>query len=468
MPDGDGILFADPVAVRARQEANFAATLDHVFAGHPYYRDIFARSGLQRADMRGLDDLVRIPATRKADYLERHQEFVLSVQDGALEESVVWETLYTTGSTGRPTPFVSTSHDFYNILTTYRRMLTMRGVGQGDILANLYPITQYPQGAYVRVMNAASALHIPVISLLPGRPSPAFRHGSSREQVAQAIATHGVTAVWGVPSFVRLVLRTAADLGIRFPRLRHLLVSGEELPEAGRANLVEAAAAVGASATVRASYGATEMQGGFVECTPGAGFHNPAPEEFWLEILDPATHAPLPDGEEGLVAITHLNRRGTVLLRYLIGDVAARSREPCPHCGATVDRIVSRLRRADSLVKVKGMLVNPAVLDRAMEADPCVLEHQFRLCRTDPSDPFSMDELELAVSLRPDTPAAHDAALTEAVKHAVGVTPRIVRVSQAELVDPGRAWKAKRFVDLRNRPTDRQPWQHDTNRGPAT
>jgi phenylacetate-coenzyme A ligase PaaK-like adenylate-forming protein len=270
--------------------------------------------------------------------------------------------------------------------------------------------------------------------------------------VARALADHGVTAAWGVPSYVRLVLRTAADLGLRLPKLRHLLVSGEELPEAGRANLVEAAAAVGADAVVRASYGATELQAGFVECAPGAGYHNPAPEEYWIEILHPETRAPLPDGEEGLVAITHLNRRGTVLLRYLIGDIAARSREPCPHCGATVDRIVTQPRRADSFVKIKGMLVNPALLDGAMAADPLVLDHQFRLLRSDPADPFSMDELELAVFLAPATPASHDAALVEAVKRAVGVTPRIRRVELAEQVDPGRAWKAKRFVDLRNRP----------------
>jgi phenylacetate-coenzyme A ligase PaaK-like adenylate-forming protein len=254
-----------------------------------------------------------------------------------------------------------------------------------------------------------------------------------------------------VPSYVRLVLRTAAELGLRLPKLRHLLMSGEELPEAGRANLVEAAAALGAEATVRASYGATEMQGGFVECAPGSGYHNPSPEEFWIEILDPKTHAPLPDGEEGMVALTHLNRRSTVLLRYLLGDVAIRSRTPCPHCGATVDRIVSQPRRADSFVKVKGMLVNPALLDQAMAADPLVLEHQFRLRRSDPADPFSMDELELAVALPPGTPDAHDAALAEAVKRAVGVTPRIARVAHAALADPGSAWKAKRFVDLRHR-----------------
>jgi phenylacetate-CoA ligase len=451
--DGDAILFADPAAVRAVQEANFSATMDRIFSGHRHYRQVLAREGLTRADIRSLDDLHRIPPTRKADYLEHHQDFLLSVPDGALEERVVWETLYTTGSTGSPTPFVSTSHDFYNILTIYRRMLTLRSVGQGDVLANLYPITQYPQGAYIRVMNAASALHIPVVAMLPGRPSPTFRHGSGREQVARALETHGVTAIWGVPSYVRLVLRTAVDLGLRLPRLRHLLVSGEELPDAGRANLVEAAAALGATTTVRASYGATEMQGGFVECAPGAGYHNPAPEEFWIEILHPETHVAMPDGEEGAVAITHLNRRGTVLLRYLIGDVAVRSRARCPHCGATVDRIVSQPRRADSFVKVKGMLVNPALLDRAMDADPLVLDHQFRLRRSDPTDPFSMDELELAVSLAPATPEAHDAALVEAVKRAVGVTPRVTRVTHAELVDPGRAWKAKRFIDLRDRHT---------------
>ena len=449
--DGDAILSAAPAAIRAVQEANFATTMDRIFAGHAYYREVFAREGLVRADFRSLDDLHRIPPTRKTDYLDRHQDFVLSVQDGALEERVVWETLYTTGSTGTPTPFVSTSHDFFNILTTYRRMLTMRGIGQGDVLANLYPVTQYPQGAYIRVMNAASALHIPVIAMLPGRPSPSFRHGSGREDVAKALAAHGVTTIWGVPSYVRLVLRTAAELGLSLPRLRHLLVSGEELPEAGRANLVEAAAALGATATVRSSYGATEMQGGFVECTPGSGYHNPAPEEFWIDILDPKTNAPLPDGEEGLVALTHLNRRGTVLLRYLIGDVAIRSRAPCPHCGATVDRIVSNPRRADSFIKVKGMLVNPALLDRAMAADPQVLDYQFRLRRSDEADPFSMDELELAASVAPGTPEAHDAVLAEAVKHAIGVTPRIARVTHDELVDPGRAWKAKRFVDLRNR-----------------
>jgi hypothetical protein len=61
-----------------------------------------------------------------------------------------------------------------------------------------------------------------------------------------------------------------------------------------------------------------------------------------------------------------------------------------------------------------------------------------------------MDELELAASLAPGTPDAHDRVLAEAVKHAIGVTPHILRVTHDDLVDPGSAWKAKRFVDLRN------------------
>ena len=446
----DAILTDGPERVGPIREANFARTLDRIFAHHPYYRALFRAAGIRRADIGGLADLPRLPPTTKAAFMERPEEFVLEPGDAPLEERMVWETLYTTGSTGIPTPFVSTSYDFYNILTTYRRMLTMRGVGPADVLANLYPITQYPQGAYIRVMNAASALHIPVIAMLPGRPSPGFRHGSSHDDVVDGLERHGVTAIWGVPSYVRLILRRAAERGTRLPRLRHLLVSGEELPDAGRANLIATAAMAGAGVEVRASYGATEMQGGFVECTPGAGYHNPAPEEFWVEILDPRSLAPVADGEEGLVAITHLNRRGTVLLRYLIGDVARMSRSACPHCGATVERIVSQPRRADALVKIKGMLVNPALLEPCMAGFDAVLQHLFRVRKED-DDPFSMDVLDLDVAIDPAR-AGPDLAerLTAAVKAAIGVTPRVRVVAHADLVDPGRAWKTKRFVDLRN------------------
>jgi hypothetical protein len=81
---------------------------------------------------------------------------------------------------------------------------------------------------------------------------------------------------------------------------------------------------------------------------------------------------------------------------------------------------------------------------------PAAQDYQFRLRREEPGDPFSMDVLELAVALPSNAPADAAVLLEDAVKRAVGVTPRVVAVAAGDLVDPGRAWKARRFVDLRD------------------
>ena len=59
-----------------------------------------------------------------------------------------------------------------------------------------------------------------------------------------------------------------------------------------------------------------------------------------------------------MLAFTHLNRRGTVFLRYLVGDVVSISHDTCPHCGRTAPRLTSQPTRTGSLLKVKGALVN--------------------------------------------------------------------------------------------------------------
>ena len=63
-----------------------------------------------------------------------------------------------------------------------------------------------------------------------------------------------------------------------------------------------------------------------------------------------------------MLAITHLHRRGTVLLRYLVGDVVTLARAPCPHCGRDGERVVATPRRTGGLVKCRGMLVNTEVI----------------------------------------------------------------------------------------------------------
>ncbi len=115
------------------REACLAATLDRIFAAHPYYRRVFMAAGIGRSDLRTLADIARLPITAKADYMADPQSFRLGPEGAADdEETVVWDVMYTTGSTGAPTPFVSTAYDFVNILALNRNMMRLRGVTAED------------------------------------------------------------------------------------------------------------------------------------------------------------------------------------------------------------------------------------------------------------------------------------------------------------------------------------------------
>ena len=139
-------------------------------------------------------------------------------------------------------------------------------------------------------------------------------------------------------------------------------------------------------------YGSTES-GGLAQCHEDGDWHNPAPEVIFHEVVVPDSGRRLPDGERGALAITHIKRRGTTLMRYLVGDIVSLEHGPCPHCGRIGDRLVPPIVRTKDLLKVKGMLINPTALLEAVRAVPGVDEYQVVLARVDAADPFSMDEM---------------------------------------------------------------------------
>lgn len=435
--------------IDAVQETKFAEMLDLCFTRHPYYRQQFSDLGLTRNDIEGLCDIGKIPLVAKADYAADPELFRLET-DGLPEEARVnFDVMHTTGTSGgKPTPFYSTVHDFYSILTANRRALEIRGVCSTDLVANLCPMTLYPYGAFHRTIAAANAMKIPVISPMPGRPSPDFHWSSSLDEVIRSVESHRATILWGVTSYVRRVLMRAEELGADLSSIRLAFVTGEAVTHAMRADLTRRMKALGArDPLVSISYAATEMQVGSVECSPGAGYHNPAPDQFHFQVVDPATHEPLDEGETGLAVLTHLDRRGTVLLRYAMGDMTALTRAPCPHCGAETDRFIAMPSRADDLVKVKGMLIDPGSVAEVLLADGKIDEFQIVIDRENPEDELSMDVMRLRLAARSDVKL--DDALREAVKSAVGVRPEIEMVSAQDIYNPDASLKARRFVDKR-------------------
>lgn len=444
------LIFRPRQEIEAAQERRFAATMDLACTYHPHYRRLFAKLGLSRSDFQSTADLARLPLTHKHDFMSDPQAFLLSASEVEPEMQVVWDTMYTTGtSSGKPTPFVSTAYDYYNVIALYQRILSLRGVGGDDLIANLCPLTVYPHGAYHRVSAAGAALKIPVVNLLPGRPSPHFHLGSELDEVVEGIVRTRATILWGVTSYVRRVLMRAAELGADFSRVKLAYITGEAVTPALRANFEQCLQAAGArQASINVSYGITEIQGGFVECCPGGGFHNPLPEDIHVQVVDTQTHQPLPEGERGLVVISHLNRRGTLLLRYSTGDLSVLSRSACPHCGATTDRFTEMPQRADDLVKIKGMLVNPTVVEAAVLAVDGVSEYQALVERENMADPFSMDRLRIRIA--GTAPLSDKAPLVSlAVKQATGVTPQVECVEASAIYGPNGSLKLKRFVDQR-------------------
>src|SRR4029077_6579445 len=168
---------------------------------------------------------------------------------------------------------------------------------------------------------------------------------------------------------IRRFLDEACRQGTDFSEVRLGLTSGGPVGETLRATLRAQRARLGApSIGIRARYAFTEMQGGLVQCAEGAAPQNLVPDLYHLEVVDPDTGASLADGESGAPAITHLHHRGTVLLRYLVGDIVTLSRMPCPICGRMGERVVAAPRRTGNLVKCRGMLVNTDVIVDALSA----------------------------------------------------------------------------------------------------
>ncbi len=434
------------------QSARLREMLALCARGHAYYRSAWQEAGIDPARIESIEDLQQLPLTPKRAMMEAPEAFRLQVPDLPIEERVLWEVLYTTGTSSDPTPVYNTTHDYHAYLLQSQRVANIASIHSDDVIANLFPLTAAPMGAFVRSATNAYAAGASIFAALPGAKLGAFGVQRPLDYAVTAIAAQRATLLWGVPSFVRRVLLRAPELGADFSSVRMCVITGEASSPAMRDELRRLMRALGTQdALVFDRYGSTEL-GAFAQCTEESGWHNPAPEIQYHEIVDPDTGRRLPDGERGALAVTHLNRRGTVLIRFLVGDLASIERGPCPHCGRTGDRVIGPIVRTKDLVKVKGMLINPSALLEALQGIDAVDEFQVVIDRVNPNDPFSMDEMVLRIATRHTDPDGVAQQALERARAASRVTPRVEFAPARSLYDPDSQTKASRFVDRRAAP----------------
>jgi phenylacetate-CoA ligase len=265
------------------------------------------------------------------------------------------------------------------------RALYAAGIRAGDLVHNSFSYHMTPGGWLLEA--GAQALGCTVF---PGGVG-------QTEQQAQAMADLQPNAYVGTPSFLRILLEKADELGLQIPSLTKALVSGEAfLPPVREALLARGVKGYQAYATADLgliAYETPAREGLVVD------------EEIILEIVRPGTGEPLPDGEVGEVVVTLLGP-DYPLLRFGTGDLSAIMAGISP-CGRTNLRIKGWLGRADQTTKVKGMFVHPEQVAAVVKRHP-----QLSCARLVVTNPDSTDAMTLHCCVSSGT---GDAALAAAI-----------------------------------------------------
>ena len=449
-------LFAlrDATALQNLREQRLRRTIELCAIAHPFFRQCFSDLGISPNDIATLSDLKRLPLVHKSDYMAAPENFRLQLSDidgCSVEEKTLWNVAYTTGTTsGKPSPFFNSSHDQFNIMLQARICAEVEGFLPTDIIANLIPLSSMPTGGFLGVVRTAEMLGIPVISALTGAKNPNYPIHRGLDEAIDLLSLANPSVFWGIPSFIRRFFRRVRERGVSFPRARMIVLTGEPVGTSMQAELEDHLRKLGAQdPQIRVRYSFTEMQGGFVRCCNQATPQNVVPHLYYFEVVDPVSGKPLQEGQEGALALTHLHRRSTVFLRYLVGDIAAFKLDHCPHCGRLGERIIASPRRTGALLKIKGMLVNPELVFDELSVDSAIREFQLVVRNSVPGDPDSMDALVIRLEVEQDAETRLAAELPAKVKRLVMVRPEIEFARHGEIHDPMKSMKAKRFIDER-------------------
>jgi phenylacetate-CoA ligase len=453
------LAFKSREEIRTAQDANLVQQMERLEKQSPYYREKFKEWGVDPKSIMSIDDLEKIPVTSKADYMkDRGEPFKLDMDFAKIMEYILYEITYTTGTTtGLPSRFYNTTYDMFLQTWMFRIGCKICYLEPDDILMNLFPFHFIPHIGYYKTVHFAASVGMTLCWGFTGAPLPGFPYGIHRsmQQAIESIEQKRVNALSGIASYIRRLIMTAEEQGRDFSRINKIQALGEAVPKGMRDDMRRRLQKMGAGEVfISNAFGFTEGQTAFQECAELGGAHCGVPQMYYFEAVDEKGKRK-PDGEPGLLCITHLDRRGTCLLRYLVGDIVAITNEPCPICGRNDQRIVTTVgstygTRTSELMKVKGTLINPETMRDAVANTAGVIEYQFVVTKEKADDPYSMDLLLLKVGADEGADKGKlEMELKDKVKKAVELTPKVEFVPYTEIFNPGQTLKATRIVDQR-------------------
>jgi phenylacetate-CoA ligase len=348
---------------RAPAEAREQALLERLPVALRYARErapAIARQleGVDLDQIRQRDDLRRIPVIRKSELLQAQlasRETANAQDTGDVGRvfggfsTIDWgEALRVFASPGPIYEPESKRPDYWG----FARALYAAGFRRGQLVHNCFSYHFTPAGSMME-----TAAHALGCTVFPGGV------GQTEQQV-QAIADLSPSGYTGTPSFLKLILEKADELGVALPSLKRALFSGEAYPP----SLCKWFAERGLDGYQ--AYGSADLGMVAYETTAREGLV--VNEDIILEIVRPGTGDPVSTGEVGEVVVTTLNP-DYPLLRFGTGDLSAIMPGISP-CGRSNIRIKGWMGRADQTTKVRGMFVHPGQVAKVIARHPNVLK----------------------------------------------------------------------------------------------
>jgi len=395
--------------VQAYDDFRLREVVRYCFEKSAFYRDRFRSAGLEPDSVRGTADLGRLPFTEQEHIAENPFRFLCTSQ----AEVARPYTFVTSGTTGPKKRIFWTQRDLDRIVD-----FMSAGIGTvadaGDTVLILLPDGRPYSQADLLERGVKKLGATPVVAPID----------LSAQDLLKTIEETRCAVVFG---YTRTLFRLTQELRMQedLHRLgvRIFFLAAEYVPDAMRRAFQSAW-----GCEVRTHYGLTEMGLGVaVECEAGDGYHfNEA--DLLLEVLDPQTGEPVPDGEEGELVFTTLTREAMPLIRYRTHDVSRRISEPCP-CGAhSLTKIGKVKKRLENIVSVGGGdEMYPALFDDVLFEIPGLVDYQVILTKEEGKD---------RMDFRIELPAGR-AAIAE-IKEKLASTPILSRnIFNGTMVQPG-------------------------------
>ncbi|CDE72717.1 uncharacterized protein BN810_00349 [Acidaminococcus sp. CAG:917] len=357
------------------QLAKLKKAVEYAYNNSKFYKNMFDRSGLKPSDIQTLEDIRKIPFTVKTDLRDNYPYGLNAVP---MED--IARIHASSGTSGKPTVVTYTKNDLEMWSECMARLITMAGVTKKDIVQ-----ISFGYGLFTGALGLHQGMEKVGATVIPASS------GNTERQI-MLLKDLGATVLVATPSYALYIAEMIEKMGLDINDFKlRVGLFGSEASSVEMHNELERRLHVLSTD----NYGLSEIIGPGVagECTYKQGLHVNE-DYFYIEILNPETFEPVPDGEYGELVITALSKEAMPILRYRTKDITRIIPGTCP-CKRTMRRLDKFQGRTDDMLVIRGVNVFPSQIEGVLMDIPEVgSSYEIVVTREN-----YMDKLEVSVEV---------------------------------------------------------------------